>query len=52
MIQAGVSEVHFVTPEPELRQRWIDSFDLSIKMLSTVGIKHVEHKLDLHKLLK
>jgi dCMP deaminase len=51
MIQAGVSEVHFVTPAPELRKRWIDSFDLSIKMLSTVGIKHYEHNYDLAKIL-
>lgn len=52
LIQAGIKEVHFVTPEPELRQRWIDSFDLSIKMLSTVGITHVEHELDLSALLR
>jgi len=51
MIQAGVAEVHFVTPQPELRQRWIDSFDLSIKMFSTVGIIHHEHKLDINELL-
>lgn len=50
LIQAGISQVHFITPEPELRQRWIESFDLSKKMLSAVGIKHVEHDIDLSKL--
>ena len=51
MIQAGVSEVHFLAAKPEVHKRWIDSFNLSIKMLSTVGIKHYEYNYDLAKIL-
>jgi dCMP deaminase len=51
IIQAGISEVHFVVPEPELRKRWKESFDLAIKMFDTVGVKHTEHKIDLKKLI-
>jgi dCMP deaminase len=51
IIQAGVKEVHFVVPEPELRKRWQDSFELSIKMMDMVGVRHTEHNLDLKKLI-
>lgn len=52
LVQAGIKEVHFVVPEPELRERWIDSFNLAIEMFDKTNVKHVEHALDLKKLIK